>query len=196
MTPFCHPFAPHIEVYACSSDAALELLSTVSLSSPSHVSQTTLPILFSILPDHAPPREAEAERVKYWRTLASLKKLCKQPELFETLVVRLWTKLDLICTSSPSQTDDTAAVDLEPDAAYAHSLLRTISDTLAEKVDAGHADVAKYIDRLVPRVYNLFIYAALTPKHERAKYAIATDPRLISVAAKIVTLISQTLPSE
>lgn len=180
------------------SDSALDLLTTISLSSPSHVSQTTLPMLFSTLPDHAPPRDAEAERVKYWRTLASLKTLCKQAELFETLVIRLWTKLDLICAFPPAEAKSEGAeqVDVEPEAAYAHSLLRTIADTLAAKVEAGHADVAKYIDRLIPRLYNLFIYSALVSKDERSEFAIATDPRLISVAAKIVTLVVQTLPSE
>ena len=77
------------------SEVSLDLLSTISSFAPSHVSENTLPMLFTALPDRAPPRDAEAERVKYWRTLAALKKLCTQPDLFETLVVRFLTKLDL-----------------------------------------------------------------------------------------------------
>ena len=83
-----------------SSDVSLDLLCTISSVAPSHVSDNTLPLLFSALPDRAPPRDAEAERIRYWRTLASLKKLCTQPDLFETLVVRLSTKLDLLCSPS------------------------------------------------------------------------------------------------
>lgn len=104
--------------------------------------------------------------------------------------MRLWTKLDLVCYVDPSKTEDTREIDVEPQAAYAHSLLRTIADTLAAKVEAGHPDIPKYIDRLVPHLYQLFIYSAT----QNAR--VATDPRLIAVAAKIVTLIVQTLPSE
>ncbi|KAI1791817.1 ARM repeat-containing protein [Ganoderma leucocontextum] len=171
------------------SDVCLDLLSTISSFAASHVSGNTLPLLFSALPDRAPPRDAEAERVKYWRTLASLKKLCMQPDLFETLVVRFSTKLDLLCVpsaSSPASLED----DLEPAAAYAHSILRTLADVLSAKIDRGHTDVVKYIDRLVPRLYNLFIYSALVSEE---RPMAATDPRLLAVAAKIVTLVSQSL---
>ncbi|CDO69761.1 hypothetical protein BN946_scf184766.g6 [Trametes cinnabarina] len=171
------------------TDAVLELLSTVSSFAPGHVSGNTLPLLFTSLPDHAPPREAEAERIRYWRTLAYLKKLCTQPDLFETLVVRLSTKLDLVCVPSAS-VGDSAPVDLEPSAAYAHSLLKTIADVLSAKIDVGHKDVTKYIDRLVPRLYNLFIYSALLAEE---RPVVATDARLLAVAAQIITLITQTL---
>ncbi|KAI0372603.1 ARM repeat-containing protein [Pilatotrama ljubarskyi] len=173
------------------SDAALDLLSTVSFIAPAHVSGSTLPLLFTSLPDRAPAREAEAERIKYWRTLAYLKKLCTQPDLFETLVVRLSTKLDLLCVPSASSEDQPMAdSDLEPAAAYAHSILKTLADVLSAKIDMGHADVVKYIDRLIPRLYNLFIYSALLAD-ERPMVAI--DPRLLAVTAQIITLITQTL---
>lgn len=162
---------------------------TVSSFAPSHVSSNTLPLLFTALPDKAPTREAEADRVRYWRTLAYLKKLCTHPELFETLVVRLSTKLDLLCIPSASS-DEQSGTDLEPSAAYAHSILKTLADVLSAKIDLGHADVVKYIDRLVPRLYNLFIYSAL-PAEE--KPMSATEPRLLAVSAQIITLVTQTL---
>ncbi|OBZ73673.1 MMS19 nucleotide excision repair [Grifola frondosa] len=174
-----------------NSDPTLDLLSTVSAIAPEHVSQNTLPLLFSSLPDRAPPRDAEADRMKYWRTLSSLAKLCKQPDLFETLVVRLSTKLDLVC-ASPSVISDGPTPDVEPSAAYAHSILRTLADVLVAKIAMGHTDVVKYIDRLVPRLYNLFIYSALL---DGRNDVVATDPRLISVAAQIITLIVQSLPA-
>lgn len=181
-----------------NSDASLDLLCTISSIAPSHVSGNTLPLLFASLPDRAPPREAEAERIKYWRTLASLKKLCTQPDLFETLVVRLSTKLDLLClpfaTPTPPDLEPEvtaeAAEDLEPAAAYAHSLLKTLADVLQAKIELGHTDVVKYIDRLVPRLYNLFIYTGL---HAETRVMVATDLRLLAVAAQIITLVMQTL---
>ncbi|KAI0333855.1 ARM repeat-containing protein [Cubamyces sp. BRFM 1775] len=175
------------------SDASLDLLSTISSFAPSHVSGNTLPLLFTSLPDRAPPREAEAERIRYWRTLAYLKKLCTQPDLFETLVVRLSTKLDLLCVPASSSQDEeqqSSATDLEPAAAYTHSILKTLADVLQAKIDLGHADVVKYIDRLVPRLYNLFIYSALLAEE---RPMVATDPRLLAISAQIITLITQTL---
>lgn len=172
------------------SDAVLDLLTTISSIVPRHVSQTTLPQLFTSLPDKAPSRTAEAERIKYWRTLSFLKRLCIQSDLFEMLVVRLSTKLDLICVpATGAMVED----DHEPSAAYAHALLRTLADTFTKKVELGHADVSKYIDRLVPRLYNLHIYSAMVSNGD---YLVATDPRLVSVSAEVITLVLQTTPAQ
>ncbi|TFK51878.1 ARM repeat-containing protein [Heliocybe sulcata] len=169
------------------SDATLDLLTTISAQSPAHVEGTTLPLLFSTLPDQAPAREAASDRAKCWQHLAFLAKLCKQPTLFETLVIRLTTKLDLICGSTAYSQED-----LEPSAAYAHSILLTLRNVLKEKVDLGHADVAKYLDRLVCRVYNLFIYSALEPT---ALHMLASEPRLLKTAGEIITFVVQVTPT-
>lgn len=165
----------------------LDVLSTISVSAPRHVQEQTLPLLFESLPDHAPSREAASDRAKSWCVLSALSALCVHPELFEILVIRLTTKVDLICIPITKR----SAEDEEPNAAYAHSLLNIIANTLSAKVDKGHLDVAKYIDRLVPRLYNLFIYSALLG--EGQGFA-ATDPRLVNVAGKIITLVVQCLP--
>ena len=95
--------------------------------------------------------------------------------------------MDLICVPTINHSVE----DEEPNAAYAHSLLNAIANTLSVKVDKGHLDVAKYIDSLVPRLYNLFLYSALLGEgHGLA----ATDHRLVSVAGKIITLVVQCLP--
>lgn len=148
--------------------------------------EQTLPLLFSSLPDQAPSQNAATERAKYWRVLSALTTLCTQSELFETLVIRLTTKLDLVCV--PAAINDT---DAEPSAAYAHSILQTLQKTLAVKVDEGHADVPKYIERLVPRMFNLLIYSAVVP--EGGTYMPATHPRVISVAGQIIGLVAQVL---
>jgi DNA repair/transcription protein MET18/MMS19 len=163
----------------------LDVLTTVAASSSRHVQEQTLPLLFSSLPDEAPPREAANERAKSWRVLKALSLLCVHPELFEILVIRLTAKVDTICLPPTGVQND-----VEPSAAYAHALLTTIADTLRAKVDKGHPDVAKYIDRLVPNLYNLFVYSAFLPgKSEPA----ATDPRLVGVAGDIIRLVTQCL---
>ncbi|KAG6869217.1 hypothetical protein C0993_009080 [Termitomyces sp. T159_Od127] len=168
-----------------SDSAIMEVLSIISQTAPQHLEEQTLPILFDALPEQAPLRDEPLQRIKVWRILLALKTLCVHQRLFEVLVIRLTTKVDLICLS----TKHNSIEDTEPDAAYVHALLKTIADTLATKVDAGHPDVAKYIDRLVPGLYNLFFYSAL--QRERA---IATDHRLVRVASDIITLVTQCVP--
>jgi DNA repair/transcription protein MET18/MMS19 len=167
------------------------LLSSISSISPQHVEKQTLPLLFSSLPDKAPPRAATSDRAMYWRILSALGELCIQQELFETLVIRLSTKLDLVCvplTSSVKKRD----LDFEPSAAYAHAILTILANSLRKKVDLGHTDVPKYIDRLVSRLYNLFIYSALLSTEDSMA---ATDLRVVSITAQIITLVVQTLPA-
>lgn len=94
--------------------------------------------------------------------------------------MRLSTKLDLVCEADTE--------DAEPFAAYAHSLLRTLADALAKKAALGHVDIVKYLDRLVPRLFNLHIHAALASTE---KTTIASHPRLILVTAEIITLAVQ-----
>jgi DNA repair/transcription protein MET18/MMS19 len=163
----------------------------VSLIAPRHVEETTLPLLFGSLPDTAPRAEAYAEHAQYRRILSNVATLCTSPPLFEILVVRLSTKLDLICASvikSPS--------DQEVNAAYAHFILCSLSDVLFKKVEEGHADIPKYLDRLVPRLYSLFIHASITGEQTDATTAVARHPRLIQAGSKVVQQIMQTIPYE
>ncbi|KAF5377797.1 hypothetical protein D9757_008093 [Collybiopsis confluens] len=171
-----------------ASAPALKLLVTISLTASHHVKEQTLPLLFGMLSDNAPPRDAAIERAKAWRILSALNTLCRRPDLFETLVISLNTKLDLLCMPS----DTPAPEELEPRAAYAHSILTTLHQTILAKVDDGHVDVAKYIESLVPRLFNLFIYSALDPD----KNMIASDPRLITEAGNIIGAITQTVSAQ
>ena len=164
-------------------------MTTITSIQPHHVLEQTLPLLFRSLPDAAPPRAASGERAKCWRTLSTLQTLCVQSELFECLVIRLTTKLDLICLPSTITVCD----DIEPDAAYAHAILKTLSQTLAVKVQRKDPDVVKYIDKLVSHIFNLFISSTFLA-NERP--VITTDPRLLQVAGEIITLVVQSLPLE
>ena len=164
-------------------------MTTITSIQPHHVLEQTLPLLFRSLPDAAPSRTATAERAKCWRTLSTLQTLCVQSELFECLVIRLTTKLDLICLPSTIAVSD----DIEPDAAYALAILKTLSQTLAVKVQRKDPDVVKYIDKLVAHVFNLFISSTFLA-NERP--VITTDPRLLQVAGDIITLVVQSLPLE
>jgi DNA repair/transcription protein MET18/MMS19 len=84
--------------------------------------------------------------------------------------------------------------DIEPDAAYAHAILKTLSHTLAVKVQRKDPDVVKYIDKLVPHIFNLFISSTFLAASEGRPPVITTDPRLLQVAGEIISLVVQSLP--
>ncbi|KAG9047697.1 hypothetical protein FS837_001661, partial [Tulasnella sp. UAMH 9824] len=178
-------------------DVLLNLLTTISKTNASLVEQTTLPLLFGNLPDKAPAPDAKAERASYQRTLKCLSTLCLQQALFETLVIRLSTKLELVCSEFPplaeGKDENEVAVLREHSAAYVHALLQTLEDALdfksASKLDA---DIPKYLDRLIPRLYALFVEAATSPK---PSLALATDVRLLGVASGVILRVVRCNPS-
>jgi len=186
------------------SDAVFDLLSAVAKVNPRPVEAQTLPLLFSSLPDVPPARHAITERIKILNILSALETLCIQAQLFETLVIRLTTKLDLICVPSVSSPTLASVTEVELHAAYAHWILTTLAKTLQKKVDTKDPDVAKYIERLVPGIFNLFVFSALAVTEDdgdegkdgwRKRVSVATDPRLVKKAGEIVSLVIQVLPS-
>ena len=177
--------------YADYSDAALDVLSAVSLITPRHVEETTLPLLFSSLPDAAPSAEAYNEHAQYRRILSNLTTLCVSPPLFETLVIRLSTKLDLICDSTTKVPSDQ-----EVNAAYAYVILSSLCNVITKKIELCHPDIPKYLRRLVPRLYNLFIHASITGEQRDVTASAARHPRLIQAGAKVVQQIIQSVPIE
>lgn len=88
--------------------------------------------------------------------------------------------------------------DLEPAAAYAHALLTTLGSVLQDKVDRGDVDVQKYIDKLVPRLFNLFICSTLATSEDGTgqRALLVSDARLVSAAGRILNLIVQALGSQ
>ncbi|CAE6417929.1 unnamed protein product [Rhizoctonia solani] len=162
---------------------ALEILNVISAVAPKAVEETTLPMLFAALPDEAPPRDADEERGKYWAVLSALAALCETSTLFEVLVIRLSTKLEIICGSVPADRECTAA--------YACALLQTISNVLVRKSDAGHADIPKYLDRLLPTLLAVVVKAATS---STSTNQVATHPNIMPVVASIFHMVVRSAP--
>lgn len=141
-------------------------------------------MLFSSLPDEAPTRDAAARRASYWRAISALSTLCVQPQLFEILVIRLTSKLDILCAISSTRT-----IDQESTAAYAHAILTGLANTLDAKVFSKDVDVPKYADKLLPHMFRLYLDAALASSEV---VAVAADPRLLQVGARIIRLVIET----
>ncbi|KAG6329826.1 hypothetical protein ID866_9262, partial [Astraeus odoratus] len=186
------------EVEDVTTDVLL-LLSSIAVLAPQHLANQILPPLFLALPDHAPPREANLHRAAYWRALSSLSVLCSHPVLFETFVVRLTTKLDLLCSPQPSSsasplsTEMSNPDEMETTAAYAHAIMTALMNTLTAKVSKSKPDpdVAKYINTLLPHLFRLCLEASVA-----ADQRVLMDTRILRVAAKIVRLIIEASPSE
>jgi DNA repair/transcription protein MET18/MMS19 len=85
-------------------------------------------------------------------------------------------------------------VEREANAAYAHFILSSLSKVLSKKVEMGHTDIPKYLDRLVPRLYSFFIRAALSSEQENEM--VATHPRLIHIGSRVIQQIIQMVPAE
>ena len=172
------------------SDDALGVLIGIAENHSKIVEEGTLPFLFSSLPESPASRDAHKSRTKIWTTLRWLAQLCVPAPLFETLVVRLTTKLELIFAPNNIPDDEN---DYEPRLAYAHGILRTLYSVLELKVNASHADVPKYIDRLVPRIYGFFISQALRgPQYVLAEFYT----RLLDISGHIITLVVRTASLE
>lgn len=150
-----------------------------------------------MLPDQAPSRDAQSKRMEYWRALCALSKLCVQPTLFETLVIRLIAKLELLCSLPMSPGISTGGrarnEEAESSAAYAHALLLTLANTLSAKVTKARPDpdLPKYVDQLLPHLFRLFLQAAVASEPQ-----IMEDQRLLRVGARIVKLMVEALSVE
>ncbi len=176
-----------MELNGLSRPKILELLTELSKFSSELVQETTLPTLFAALPDSAPPKHELSEHVRYRGILASLGTLCTPPPLFETLVIRMTSKLDLLCRPHPID------VDLENSAAYAYAILSTLSDVTVRKVENKHNDLAKYGERLVLPLYGIFLETSVSPADV---HSVTSNSRVLLMAAKLINLITRTLNRE
>lgn len=168
-------------------DTALEGLVVISKLHPRIIEESTLPILFSALPSEAPAPDSP-ENAAYRRALSALAALCVHPDLFEILTLRLLARLEGICGMYFAEKDVQ-----DRNALYAHHLLSTMRAVLKAKGDAGHTDLPKYIEKLVPRIFAIFILPTLQAMDEGE---VAKDRRLLVGAGKVITLVVQKLDVE
>ncbi|KAL4256995.1 MMS19 nucleotide excision repair protein [Pleurotus pulmonarius] len=161
------------------NDRIVTFLSTVNETR--HLSETTLPLLFSALPDRPPERDAAIEHRLIKRVLAALPALSTTRENFETLYIRLTTKFEIV--SFPVSGNH--LVDHETSSAYGFALLKALSTSLEAKVAGNHVDIPKYEELLLPRLYNWFIYSAISTDHQ----FLAAEPRIVLLAAEMVSIL-------
>lgn len=106
------------------------------------------------------------------------------------MVIRLTTKLDIICFPS-SQQSMVISADPEPSAAYTYMILKALVQALEIKAKKKHPDIPKYLDRLVSRLFNVFVASAFLSGEQTV---VAMEPRLMQVAGQIINLVIQSTP--
>ncbi|ORY34974.1 Dos2-interacting transcription regulator of RNA-Pol-II-domain-containing protein [Naematelia encephala] len=171
--------------------AVINGLTTISRSYSSTIETVTLPLLFHHLPDTAPSLSDIDARSKYRSILDSLSRLCIQPSLFETLVIRINSKLDLL---APTPISDVETDEQECNVAYCWDLLNTLLTVIERKLVAKHLDIVKYFDAIVPRLYGLCVEAAL-PRAGGGK-TLFGDRRLLSLVGRIGETMTWELNTE
>ena len=137
-------------------------------------------------------------REKYHSILDSLSQLCIQPAHFETLVIRLLAKLDLLSNPAQSSADDdidmAAAEALECSVAYAWDLLNCLSGVIEAKLAAKHVDVVKHFHQIVPRLSG-FALSAAAPRSGDSEL-LFRDRRLLSSVGRIIENLTWQLGAE
>ncbi|WVQ75192.1 hypothetical protein IAR50_004803 [Cryptococcus sp. DSM 104548] len=164
-------------------------LTTISKSHAAVIESLTLPLMFHNLPETAPSVDEREAREKYRSILGSLSKLCTQPALWQTMIIRVTNKLDYLA-SAPLQSSTDVSMDgsdgedaRECNIAYAWDLLNALSKVIDAKVKEKHVDVGKYYEELMPKLLGLVIGGA------QAKVgggnALFKDRRLVEIVGKI-----------
>lgn len=172
------------------------LTTICSIHSPI-IESVTLPLLFHRLPDQAPTTSDVTAREKYRSILDSLSQLCVQPTLFETLVIRINNKLELLASSSPatsSVSEDSSEDARECTVSYAFDLINALSTVIDSKLAAKHTDLVKYFDQIIPRLYSLVI-AAAAPRVGTV-IPVFRDRRLLSAIARVSETMTWELGAE
>ncbi|KAJ9480095.1 DNA repair/transcription protein MET18/MMS19 [Pseudozyma hubeiensis] len=202
------------------------------------IEQVVLPVLLEKLPDRIEPfddpeerttgnavddTEAEFDLIKanIRRSLGALSRLCVAPFLFESVVVKLFTKLELCCRPSARSASSSGAADIvgvtdtheegkpsstvkeqlkslhEANVGYARGLILTLQTMVDLKRQNGHRDLAKYAQSLPSRLVGLTL-SGLSANSDgvREQVSIAADPAVVAdLAALLGTFVKLLDPS-
>lgn len=192
------------------------------------IEQVVLPVLLEKLPDRIEPfddpeerttgnamddTEAELDLAKsnIRRSLGALSRLCVAPFLFEAVVVKLFTKLELCCrpsarggsgqeesngvlgvteTSEEGKANTTVHAQLqalqEANVGYARGLIHTLQTMVDSKRLNGHRDLAKYAKTLPSRLVRLTLSGLETAGQRADELGIATHPAVVADTAALL----------
>lgn len=167
----------------------MKSLVTLSASYPAIIESSTLPLLFHSLPENSPSISETKPRDKYRTVLSSLSDLCVTPALFETLVVRILNKLDVVSTTLNPDGEQR-----ECEVAYSFDLLNTLYGVIVNKIELKHVDITKYFDTIVPRLTRLVVEGSMAKVG--ADVPVWRDKRLLALMGRVIDRLMWELPAE
>ncbi|CBQ73970.1 related to Transcriptional coactivator MMS19 [Sporisorium reilianum SRZ2] len=201
---------------------------TVAAANPTAkvIEQVVLPVLLENLPDRIQPSgdpeerttgnamddtEAELDLVKanIRRSLGALSRLCVAPFLFEAVVVKLFTKLELCCRSGARRSSDGGILGVtetneegkpasvvteqltalhEANVGYARGLILTLQTMVDLKKQNGHRDLAKYAHTLPSRLVSLTLSGLGSAAEQGSGHglSIAAHPAVVAEMAALL----------
>ncbi|SPO32503.1 related to Transcriptional coactivator MMS19 [Ustilago trichophora] len=186
------------------------------------IEEVVLPVLLEKLPDRIEPfddpeerttgnamadTEAELDLIKanIRRSLGALSRLCVAPFLFEAVVVKLFTKLELCCrprtrsesgeitgvtkTREEEKADSTLRDQLkvlhDANVGYARGLILTLQTMVDLKKQNGHRDLVKYAHTLPSRLVSLTL-SGLNADAGSQELSIAAHPAVVAELAALL----------
>ncbi|SNX86054.1 related to Transcriptional coactivator MMS19 [Melanopsichium pennsylvanicum] len=199
---------------------------TLAASNPTAkvIEEVVLPVLLEKLPDRIEPfddpeerttgnamddTEAELDLIKanIRRSLGAMSRLCVAPFLFEAVVVKLFTKLELCCRPSARSTADrgvTGVTDTreegkadstlrdqlralqDANVGYARGLILTLQTMVDLKRQNGHKDLAKYAHTLPSRLVSLTLSGLDVKAGSEDELSVAIHPAVVAEMAALL----------
>jgi DNA repair/transcription protein MET18/MMS19 len=167
----------------------LEALAEVAKIKPQLILDITFPAFLAELPDTETGERRDASmkvRKGYKEILAAFAQVSTERAIFEVLLRRLFSKLDIVLSSIPSSV---AGLMLATSTVtYPHAIIGTIYLVLQKKSLRSDVDLPSYMETLLPTLLNKIVPATITGPHTR----ILCSREILHVVSLIVNTVVRT----
>ncbi|PWN52408.1 hypothetical protein IE53DRAFT_378181 [Violaceomyces palustris] len=170
--------------------------------------KVVLPVLLECLPDRILPQREErssdvtmqegegtqpgleAVKGKIRRSLGAISRLCLIPQVFDIVVVRLFTKLELCCNKKSEGEEEESEEIKEANKGYARGIILTLQTLLDEKKARGHRDLARHGQNLPQRIVKL-VLSGLGDQVTQA--GISASQEIVADCSKLLATLVRTI---
>lgn len=153
------------------SDEALVALAKFSQARPDLILEDTFPVLLAKLPDHEVPGDLKITRAM----LHALAMLADEKVIFDTLIIRLLSRLDSSLAMDPQDT------------VYPLQLVSTILDVLRRYAAEPSKDESAFFNKLVPQIFQRTI---------KQLDSVLASPTILQVTGEIVNICTRSCDLE
>jgi DNA repair/transcription protein MET18/MMS19 len=165
----------------------LSALADLAKSKPQLILDIAFPAFLAELPDSEVSEKRDAsirQRKGYKEILASLAQISSERVIFEVLLRRLFSKLEVVLSSTLLEI--IAYLATTSSITYPHAIIATIFLVIQKKSLSHDSDLPSYVDSLVPTLLNKVVVPAAIPG---PKTGILCSPEILNVVALIVNAV-------